>query len=125
MKTETINRFRGNLTFSAAFVVISLLVVSVPYFLLLGWNLITLLLFWFILVPFISILSSRFYNKINKNWIAAITGCIIFYLFMVFMIYSHYKTDFFKVMMISSVSSIFIISLSGLNVAGKRQYQIE
>ena len=121
MKTNILNKIRGSLTFSTAFVAISLVGILVPYSLLLGWNLITSLLFWFILVPLISILSSRFYNKISKNWIAAIIGCIVFYLLMVFMIYSHYKTDLFKVMIISSFSSIFIIWLDKMTVFRKTE----
>lgn len=60
MKTDTINKIRGNLAFSAILVTLSLFGVLIPYALSLGWNLITGFLFWFILVPVISVLSSIF-----------------------------------------------------------------
>lgn len=123
MKTGIMSKLRGNLAFSSGLVVLSLFGLLAPYSLLLGWNFITLLLFWFILVPIISIVSSRFYNKINKNWIAGIIGCIVFYSFMVFMIYSHYKSDFFKIMILSSLSSIFIIWFVEMAFLRKKRFK--
>ena len=111
MSTSTINQLRENLPLSVIVVTLSLFGLLIPYSLLLGWNLLTSFLFWFILVPLISILSSRFYNKVNRSWITGIAGCVVFYLVIVFLIYSHYQTDLFNVMIVSSLSSVFMIWL--------------
>jgi hypothetical protein len=109
MKQEIINKIRGNLIISIVIVTLSLFGILVPYSLFLGWNLITLFIFWFILVPIITILTARFYNKVNKRISSGLFGCIAFYLIMIFLIYSHYKTDYFKVMIVSFFTSIYAI----------------
>jgi len=111
MKSKAINRFRGSLIVSIIIVTLSLISVFIPYSLLLGWDLITGVVFWFLLVPLISILTARFYNKVKKQILPGLIGCIIFYLLNVFMIYEHYKTDAFKLMAIGSFVSVLIIIL--------------
>ncbi len=107
MNSKLLQNPRENLIVSTTIVFLSLTGILIPYSLLFGWNLQTGFLFWFILVPLISIFGSRFYSKVNKRIIPGIVGCIIFYLFMIFMIYSHYESDLFKLMILSSFSSIF------------------
>ena len=109
MHTETIQKLRRNFTISATLVTISLVSVLVPYSLSLGWNIFTSILFWIILVPAISTLSARFYGNPEKRLLVGIVGCLFFYLIMIFMIYSHYESDLFRIMILSSFSSIFII----------------
>ena len=109
MKNKAIEKLRGNLTISVIIVILSLIVILVPYSLFLGWNLFTSILFWFVLVPLISILTARFYSNPEKRVSAGILGCLFFYLIIIFMIYSSYQSDQFKLMIVSSFSSIFFI----------------
>lgn len=87
-----------------------LAIVIVPYSLLIGWNLTTLFLFWFIIIPALAIyLPTRVSN--NKNHLfESLVGLIMFYAFMVFMIYNHYQTDYFQIMMLSCVVNMILIS---------------
>lgn len=76
-----------------------------------GWNIVTLLLFWFLFIPF---LASTLPTIISKNDLEVkhpIAGLILFYAIMVFMIYEHFQTDYFIVMMMSLVCNIGVVSL--------------
>ena len=109
MQTVTIQKLRGNFIISATLVTILLVSILVPYSFFLGWNIFTSILFWVILVPVISTVSARFYTNPEKRLLVGIVGCVFFYLIMIFMIYSHYESDLFKIMILSSFSSIFMI----------------
>lgn len=90
---------------------IGLIVALIPFSLIIGWNLITLILFWFVLIPILSIyLPTIISNKKNHLFASAI-GLLSFYAFMVFMIYDHYKTDYFQVMIFSGVINLIIVSV--------------
>ena len=105
MKLPFVDKLKGILI-----VPIGLAAILVPYSLLLGWNLITLVLFWFVLVPWLAISLPTWFS-VNKNiMLKSIVGLIIFYGLMVFMIYQHYQTGYFLVMMISGVVNLAIVS---------------
>ena len=75
-----------------------------------GWGFLSLLLFWFILIP---ILAATLPGIVSKNKFPlkqSILGLIIFYAFMVFMIYDHYQSDYFLIMMISLLSNIGVVA---------------
>ena len=105
MKTLKLNLFLA--TFLTA---LSLFVVLVPYSLFLGWNLITTLFFWFILLPIVANLTSYFFRS-PDNLVAAVLGEVLFYAFMIFMIYKHYKSDVFTVMVYSILPTLFLLLL--------------
>jgi len=77
-----------------------------------GWNLLTMLLFWFLFVPFSAYYLPRLVSKKDINLKQSIIGLILFYAFMVFMIYEHFQTDFFILMMTSLISNIGIVSFT-------------
>lgn len=90
-------------------VTIGLILVLVPYSLFIRWNLITLLLFWFVIVPAAAQIIPIWFSKNKYHVVESIAGMMIFYLIMVFMIYLQYKSDFFEVVMISFVVNILLI----------------
>jgi hypothetical protein len=68
-------------------------------------------LLWFIIFPGIILyLSAKLLRDKNKMW-KSIVSLTIFYSFMVFMIYKHYQSDFFALMMASFVWNFFIMIL--------------
>ena len=87
-----------------------LAIVFVPYSLFIGWNLITLLLFWFVIIPALTIYSPTKVSNNKSHLFESLVGLIMFYAFMVFMIYNHYQTDYFQIMMLSCVVNIILIS---------------
>jgi len=101
-------------------VAITLFIALVPFSILVGWNLITLLLFWFILIPVISIyLPTKIFK--NEDWlIQALGGLVLFYGVMVLMIFKHYQTDYFKIMIVSG--GVNLVVVAGFFLA-KRLYQ--
>ena len=109
MKSEATKKLRGNLTISVIIVTLSLIIILVPYSLFIGWNLFTSILFWFIFVPLISILTARFYNNPEKRLLAGIIGSLFFYFIIIFMIYGSYQSDQFKLMIVSLFSSVLMI----------------
>jgi hypothetical protein len=89
---------------------VSLFVILIPYSVFLGWNLGTSVLFWFILVPIVANLSSGFF-RFPDNLAAAILGELLFYAFMVFMTYKHYKNDLFMLMLYSVLPTVLLLVL--------------
>lgn len=93
-------------------VLLGLSIVFVPFSLLVGWNLFSLFLFWFIVIPTLTFYLPAKILKGANHLRESIGGLIIFYGIIVFMIYDHYKTDFFQIMILSFfVNLILIISI--------------
>lgn len=82
-----------------------------PFSLFVGWNLFTLILFWFIIIPLIAVNSSMLLKIKGNRKLQAVVGLIIFYAFMVFMIYKQYKTDYFKIMLVSFAINLVVVAL--------------
>lgn len=100
-----------------------LAIVFVPYSMLIGWNLITLFIFWFVITPALTIyFPTRISN--NKNHLfESLVGLIMFYALMVFIIYDHYQTDYFQIMMLSCVINMVMISVITRPKRAKAQTQ--
>ncbi|MBK8506868.1 MAG: hypothetical protein IPL46_34645 [Saprospiraceae bacterium] len=105
MNKESKDRLRGILI-----VPLVLTIVLVPYSLVIGWNLITLILFWFVLTPGLTIYFPSVISGQRRHLLESLVGLIVFYAFMVFIIYSHYKTDYFRIMIISCVINLIVVS---------------
>jgi hypothetical protein len=88
-----------------------LAIVLVPYSLLIGRNLLTVFLFWFVITPSLAIYLPTIVSKNKNHFLESSLGLMIFYGLMVFMIYDHYKTDLFKVMMVSCLVNLVLISV--------------
>jgi hypothetical protein len=84
-------------------------IVLIPFSILIGWNLLTLFLFWFVVIPGLTIYlpAMAFGNK--RRLFDSLTGLVIFYAIMVLMIYDHYRTDYFQVMVLSGVLNLILI----------------
>src|SRR5688572_15632644 len=91
---------------------LGLVIVLVPFSLLIGWNLLTLLLFWFVITPALAIYLPTLVSGSKNHFVESITGLIIFYGLMVFMTYNHYKTDYFRVMILSCLVNLGLIALT-------------
>ena len=109
----TIQNLRQNWKISILFVTLCLVAGLVPFSLLIGWDLVTGIMFWFFLVPLISWISAKFCMDRTRQIIVGIVGCTFFYLIMIFMIYSHYQTDMFKLIIFSSFTSMTLIWFLG------------
>lgn len=90
---------------------LGLTAVLVPFSLLIGWNIFTLLLFWFVLIPCLSMYLPSLVSSNKNHLIETVLGLIIFYGIMVFMIYDHYQTDYFKAMIVSFVINLIVVSI--------------
>lgn len=109
-KIFSMKTLRLNLFLAALLTAVSLFVVLIPYSLFLGWNLGSGVLFWFVLVPIVANLSSGFF-RFQDNLVAAISGELLFYAFMVFMTYKHYNSDLFILMLYSVLPTLFLLVL--------------
>jgi hypothetical protein len=101
--------FRGTLI-----VLMGLVFVFVPFSLLVGWNIFTLFFFWFMTVPALTLYLPAIISRNKNHLLESLTGMIIFYGLMVFMIYDHYQTDYFQVMMVSCGFNLLIVTLFSL-----------
>lgn len=87
-----------------------LAIVLVPFSMLIGWNLISLIVFWFVLTPALIIYLPKVVSGNKSHLLESLAGQIIFYCTIVFMIYDHYKTDYFQVVMMSFVVNLLLVS---------------
>jgi len=104
MEKELMNKLKGTLI-----VPIGLALILLPFSILIGWNLITLFLFWFVLTPGLTIYLPTFVSKRMNHLYESLIGLIIFYAIMIFMIYDHYKTDYFQIMILSGVINLMLV----------------
>lgn len=74
-----------------------------------GWNLFTMLLFWFVFVPLLAYYLPALISKKATNPASSVIGLILLYAFMVLMIYDHFQTDYFVLMMISLIFNLGIV----------------
>lgn len=95
-------------------VVFGFITMLVPYSLLLGWSLITLVLFWFVITPALSLYLPVVISSNKNHLLETLSGLIIIYGFMIFMIYDHYKTDYFQVMVASFFTNIILVTAISL-----------
>lgn len=102
---------------------VGLAIALVPFSMLIGWNLTTLILFWFVLTPGLAIyLPTIISSKKNRRFESSM-GLVIFYAIMVFMIYDHYNTDYFQVMIISGAINLILVSVISWTRRPKTQTQ--
>jgi hypothetical protein len=106
MNKESKDKLKGTLI-----VPIGLAIVLVPFSILIGWNVITLILFWFVLTPGLTIYLPTKFSRNKNHFIESLLGLVIFYAIMVFMIYDHYKTDYFQIMILSFVINSILLSI--------------
>ena len=92
-------------------VVAGLAIILVPFSLLIGWNLLTSFLFWFVVTPMLAIYLPAIVSRNKSHFVESSMGLITFYGLMIFMIYDHYKTDLFKVMIASCLVNLILISV--------------
>ncbi|RMG70389.1 MAG: hypothetical protein D6722_08760 [Bacteroidetes bacterium] len=74
-----------------------------------GWSLPTLLLFWLLITPALALNIPRWMDRKHADGKSSILGLVLFYVLMVFMIYEHDQTDYFRLMMYSLVINLGIL----------------
>jgi hypothetical protein len=88
---------------------VGIAIVFAPFSILIGWNIFTMVLFWLIIIPILAIYLPRLVWRHHNHVVESIAGISIFYLAIVFMIYKHYKSDYFQMMIVSYFINILII----------------
>ena len=76
-----------------------------------GWNIFTLLVFWFLFIPLLASILPTLFSKDGYKLKQSLVGLIIFYVFMIFMIYEHFQSDYFLIMLLSLLVNICVVSL--------------
>jgi hypothetical protein len=105
MRKESKNKLKGTLV-----VPLGLAITLVPFSMVIGWNLLTLILFWFVLTPGLATYLPAMLSNNRNHLFESQVGLIIFYGIMVFMIYDHYKTDYFQIMILSCLVNLVVVS---------------
>ncbi len=90
-------------------------IILVPFSMLIGWNLMSLFLFWFVLIPTFTLYLPTRISKNKSHVVESLVGLMIFYGIMVFMIYKHYKTDYFKIMILSFAINFLLVAVITFN----------
>lgn len=106
-------KLRNRLT--GIFVVpIGLAITLILFSLSIGWDPVTLFSFWFLLVPVLTLYLPTLLLRSKNNVFDSLFGLIIFYGLMIWMIYEHYQTDYFQIMIVSLVINIVIVFVISL-----------
>lgn len=90
-----------------------LFILLFPFSFLTGWNIATAVFCWFFLTPFIAEYVPTIFSADKNQLKESLIGLLIFYSFMILMVYKHYDSDFFFIIMLSAgvnMGSISIIS---------------
>src|SRR5688572_18337235 len=99
------------MSLKAIVIIPAILVILLALFsFIIGWNLLTLITFWFLIVPVIAVLVPGIL-KINFPLRESLTGLTIFYVCMIWMIYDKYQSDYFRLMILSLLLNIGLVTL--------------
>ena len=99
------------MNFKAIVIIPAVLVIVLALFsFLIGWNLLTLITFWFLIVPVMAVLVPGML-KINFPVRESLTGLSLFYLCMIWMIYDQFQSDNFQLMLLSLVVNVGLVIL--------------
>ena len=101
MKIARVNKY-----VSSVVVLVGLIIALIPFGLIFGMSLLPNIIFWFFVVPMLAFAIVKQICHSRDHVFAAASGLVLFYAFMVFMIYDHYQSDFFKLMVVSMMTSI-------------------
>ena len=72
-------------------------------------NLLTTIVSWFMIIPLLTVFLSKIISGNDNLAFKSLISLVTFYGIMVFMIYKHYQTDFFKIMMASLIFNSFVM----------------
>lgn len=90
---------------------IFLYVITFSYFFGGNRNLVITLASWFVIIPLMNVFLSKIISGKKNLAYKSLISLLIFYGIMVFMIYEHYQTDFFKIMIASMVFNASVMLL--------------
>tara|TARA_A100000171_G_scaffold34837_1_gene33333 strand:+ start:748 stop:1101 length:354 start_codon:yes stop_codon:yes gene_type:complete len=102
MKNQSISNLKSTLA-----IPLVMTIILIPYSILIGWYMASMVVFWFVLIPLVSYLVPTKIFKSTKPMKESIIGLTIFYALMTFMIYEH--SDFLQLMMVSFVVNLLIL----------------
>ncbi len=74
MDKEIKDKLKGTLI-----VPVGLAIILIPFSILIGWDMITLILFWFVLTPGLTIYLPTKFSRSKNHFVESIMGLIIFY----------------------------------------------
>jgi hypothetical protein len=64
---------------------------------------------WFVVIPLLTVFLSKIISGTRNLVLNSLASLLIFYGIMVFMIYKHYQTDFFKIMIASLIFNSLVM----------------
>ncbi|MFB6342195.1 hypothetical protein ACE01N_06840 [Saccharicrinis sp. FJH2] len=93
------------------FVLVVLLGAFLLYSTVISWNLFSVIVFWFFIVPALSHFSAKIMTRKRGNLATAINGCLLFYTTVGVLIYFNYETSFLRLILMSLIPAMVIIYL--------------
>ncbi len=75
-------------------------------------NLLGMIVSWFVIIPLLTVFLSKIISGEKNLALKSLISLLVFYAIMVFMIYKHYQTDFFKLMIASLVFNSLAMSIA-------------
>lgn len=92
-------------------VLVSIGLLLIPFSLFIGWNLFTLFIFWFVLIPVVTCSLPQLIFKGSTILKGQLSGLILFYGVIILMIYEHFQSDFFKGILLSFLFNLIAVSI--------------
>jgi hypothetical protein len=75
---------------------------------------------WFVIVPLLTVFLSKIISGRENSAFKSLISLLTVYGVMIFMIYKHYQTDFFKVMIVSLIFNALVLLIAGFAGAWSR-----
>jgi hypothetical protein len=101
--------------FGTLIVTTGIILVLIPYGIFIGYAFPFNLLLWFVIIPALAVWLPLIIRKKRDHLWESVSGLVLFYLIMVWMIYKHYQSEFFAVMMVSAATNVLILMVISLS----------
>ena len=99
------NKLKGTLI-----VPLGLAIVFTLYSLVIENNLFTVVLFWIVITPGVTIYLPTLVSRNKNHFFESVCGMAIFYALVIFMIYDHYMTDYFQLMIWTLIVNLILVT---------------
>ena len=107
-----LKRYYIPILFKVAIIVplcVFLFVAACGYFFGGSRNLLSTIVSWFVIIPLLNVFLSKTISGHKNLAFKSLMSLLVFYGIMVFMIYKHYQTDFFKIMIASLIFNSLVM----------------
>ena len=98
-----------------------LAVFTFPSYYLFGNHIVALFIFWFMIVPYVTVFISKKRSKRKSPLVEIIAGMVLFFGMVTFMIFNYYGTEYFQLVVISACFNLVLVPVYILSKSLRRR----